>query len=103
VDIDAVQQGAADFSEVLLNLSGRAAALARGIAVEAAFAPVQITTATEYETGVPGGNGPYIALFPAISLPFARRARTLRPRRRPGRVGPPARSRPQCRCQRLPR
>jgi hypothetical protein len=49
VDIDAVQQGAADFSEVLLNLSGRAAALARGIAVEAAFAPVQISTATEYE------------------------------------------------------
>src|SRR5215471_1197729 len=42
VDIDAVQQGTADLAEVLLDLPRRAAALARGVAVEAALAPVQI-------------------------------------------------------------
>jgi hypothetical protein len=49
VNIDAVEQRSADLSEVLLNLAGRAAALARGIAIEAAFAPVQISTATEHK------------------------------------------------------
>jgi hypothetical protein len=42
VDIDAVEQGPADLAEVVLDLSGRAAALASAIAVEAAPAGVQI-------------------------------------------------------------
>src|SRR4029077_20404276 len=57
VDIDAVQQGPADLPQVLLNLAGRATALARGIAEEPALARVQITTATQYELGVPGRVG----------------------------------------------
>jgi hypothetical protein len=46
MDIDAVQQRPRDLAQILLDLSRRAAALARGVAVEAALAPVQITTAT---------------------------------------------------------
>jgi hypothetical protein len=45
VNIDAVEQGARDLAEVVLDLARGAAALAGGIAVEAALAPVQITTA----------------------------------------------------------
>jgi hypothetical protein len=44
VDIDAVEQRRADLAEILLDLPGRAAALARAVAVEAAFAPVQFST-----------------------------------------------------------
>jgi hypothetical protein len=58
VDIDAVEQWAADLAEVLLDLSGGAAALARGIAVEAAFALVQTTTAPQYDRRVPVGRSP---------------------------------------------
>ena len=53
MDIDAVEQGTGDLAEIVLDLARGAAALAGGIAVEAALAPVQISTATEYETGVP--------------------------------------------------
>ena len=49
LDIDAVEQRAADLAEVLLDLGGRAAAFARGVAIEAAAAPVQISTAREHE------------------------------------------------------
>jgi hypothetical protein len=49
VDIDAVEDRAADVAQVLLDLAGRAAAFARGVAVKTALAPVQITTAPEYE------------------------------------------------------
>jgi hypothetical protein len=45
VDIDAVEQSAADFAEIALDHWGRAAALAGGIAIEATLAPVQILTA----------------------------------------------------------
>jgi hypothetical protein len=56
VDIDAVEQGTADLAQIVLNLARGAPALAGGIAVEPALTPVQITTATEYEPGVPGGS-----------------------------------------------
>ena len=46
MDIDAVEQRAADLAQVALDHAGRAAALAAGVAVETALAPVQITTAT---------------------------------------------------------
>jgi hypothetical protein len=45
VDIDAVEQGAADLAQIVRDLARGAAALASGIAVEAALAGVQITTA----------------------------------------------------------
>ena len=45
VDIDAVEQGAADLAEIVLDLTGSAAAFAGGIAVEAAFTPVHVATA----------------------------------------------------------
>jgi hypothetical protein len=49
VDINPVEQRAADLAEVLLDLAGRAAALTGSVAVEAALAPVQISTATGHE------------------------------------------------------
>lgn len=45
VEIDTVQQRAADFGQVALDDTGCAAALAGGVAMEAARAPVQISTA----------------------------------------------------------
>jgi hypothetical protein len=48
VNIDAVEQGSTDLAEIVLDLTRGTAALARGIAKKAAFAPVQIPTATEY-------------------------------------------------------
>jgi hypothetical protein len=42
VNVDAVEQGAADLAQVALNQGGGAPALASGIAVKAAGAPVQI-------------------------------------------------------------
>jgi hypothetical protein len=52
-----VQQGAADFAEVLLDLPGRATALAGGVAVETAFAPVHVSTALlKRSTGWPSGH-----------------------------------------------
>jgi hypothetical protein len=45
VDIDAVEERTADLTEIVLDLTRGAAALAGGIAVEPALAGVQITTA----------------------------------------------------------
>lgn len=45
MEVDAVQEGAADFTEVTLDFGAGAAALAGGVAAEAAAAGVQITTA----------------------------------------------------------
>jgi hypothetical protein len=56
VNIDAVQERSADLPEILLDLPRRAPAFARGVSVKPALAPVQITTATEYEAGVPGSR-----------------------------------------------
>jgi hypothetical protein len=44
VEVDAVEQGAGDFAEVLGDLGAGTAAFARGVAVEAAFATVHVTT-----------------------------------------------------------
>jgi len=85
VNIDAIQQRPADLAQVALDHGGRAAALARGIAEEAALAGVHVSTATEYEPGVPGGNQTYWA-SPDINAAFAHRAPTLGRRRQPGLV-----------------
>ena len=47
VQIDAVEQRPADFREIPLDDAAGAAAFARGIAVETAGAPVQITNLTD--------------------------------------------------------
>jgi hypothetical protein len=44
VDIDAVEQGAGDLAEIVLDLARGAAALAGGIAVEAALMWIHIVT-----------------------------------------------------------
>jgi hypothetical protein len=96
VDIDAVEQGAADLAKVVLDLARGAAALAGGIAVEAALTPVQITTATEYEVGVPVRSGIMMSggvhregsLLTSDDLRFIRATRTanrLSPMGQPGR------------------
>jgi hypothetical protein len=45
VDIDAVQQRAADLAQILLDLARRAPAFARRVAEKPALAPVRTTTA----------------------------------------------------------
>ena len=45
MDVDAVEEGSADLAEVLLDLSGGAAAFARRVAVEPAFAGVHVSNA----------------------------------------------------------
>ena len=45
MDIDAVEQRTADLAEIMLDLARGAAALAGGIALEAALTSMQITTA----------------------------------------------------------
>ena len=75
MNVDAIEQGTADSAKVMLNLARSAATLTGGIAEEPAFTPVQITTATDYETGVPGGRD---RPQPDIAAPFAQGARTLR-------------------------
>jgi hypothetical protein len=44
VEVDAVEQGAGDFAEVLGDLGAGTPAFAGGVAVEAAFATVHVTT-----------------------------------------------------------
>ncbi len=46
VEVDAVEQGAAELAEIALDDGPGAAAFAGGVAIEAARAPVQVTTAT---------------------------------------------------------
>ena len=58
MDIDAVEEGTADLAEIVLDLARGATALAGGIAVEAAFTPVRVTTALEDERGVPARTKP---------------------------------------------
>ncbi len=46
MEVDSVEQGAADLAEIALNDGAGAAALTGGVAIEAAGAAVQISTAT---------------------------------------------------------
>jgi hypothetical protein len=57
VDIDAVQERAADLAEIALNDGRGATALARGVAVEPARAPVQITTLLSMKLECQVGTG----------------------------------------------
>jgi hypothetical protein len=60
VDVDAVEQQAADLAQVPLDHAGRAAALARAVAVVAALAPVQITTERSIKLECPAFGSPQV-------------------------------------------
>ena len=81
VDIDAVEQRAADLAEVVLDLAGRAAAFAGGIAVEAALAGIH--GGHQHEAGGEaerhGGAGDAErAIFQRLAEHFENVARKLR-------------------------
>jgi hypothetical protein len=49
VQIDAIEQRAAELAEIPLDDAAGTSAFPRAVAIESAWAPVQISTATEYE------------------------------------------------------
>ena len=53
MQIDAVQQGSAHLTQIALDDRTGTAALPRRIGKESAGTPVQFSTVTEYELGVP--------------------------------------------------